>query len=221
MYKYVLSTLIIILFLGCSKIYHKSGLSLLQQPFTPDFITFKTDGYYYAEISRQQYEFDIPNDGKSSNLFLAKGITPIIFYEDGFVKKDEGFLLENKPSDSAHKKKIIDSILVAYENSDQTSKYKRKSKANLWNWGVYRQNNSNLQLQYYINHFGQYRLVTLKILVLNDSTLLATHKYSRYAGVQPHIINDSLKEFYKFRKFSSKPDSINYLRDNLHRFKKK
>ncbi len=205
--------------LGCSRILHRSELRLLEEPFKKESITFRTDGYYYTQVEMDQENYSVPQD-QPGHVFMATGIKTAFFFNDGYVHKSESVLMEDKPSDAASKQRIVDSLLLSFEKNYANQRYqeKRSSKVHLWSWGLYRQKEKSLELQYYSNHFGHYRLVTVKMSVLNDSILLATHKYSPYAGLIPNIVDDSIHEVYKFRKFFPKPDSTNYLRDNIHKF---
>ncbi|NOT50807.1 MAG: hypothetical protein HOP10_05985 [Chitinophagaceae bacterium] len=204
---------------SCSRIYHKSELHLQEQSFNRHLITFRTDGYYYTEIEEKRKDYSIPQD-QPGHEYTGIGILRTVFYDDGYVNYGESLLRQNKQSGSL-KQKIVDSLLTEWEKLRYPGwgyTNKKNAKVHIWDWGLYRQKGPVIELQYYSNHFGHYRLVTVAMSVLNDSTLLATHKYSPYVGMMPHIVDDSIDLIYKFRKYSPKPDSTNYLRYNIHKF---
>lgn len=216
----VLCLILLLALHSCVTIYHRSQLRLLDEPFTYDSITFRTDGYYYNETLFDHVIYPKPLENKSPVSFPVKAIETITFYQDGYVSRNETTWLENRIPDAASHERDIDSILLAHENNGYMNrlKFNRRSKANIWDWGIYRQTGQCVELQYYSNHFGNYRLITLQVSILSDTTLLATHQYSPYIGLQPNYVNYQPNLIYKFRQFPSKPDSVNYLRDNLHKF---
>jgi hypothetical protein len=86
---------------------------------------------------------------------------------------------------------------------------------------MYRQEGDELKIQYFSNHFGDYRLISLQVKVLNDTMLLVKHKNSPYFSSSPHVIDEDRGEIYRFKQFSIKPDSSNnYIRDHLDKFQR-
>ena len=221
----IISIIIIsFLFTNCAVIFHKSKLHLSDNEFCIDSLSFRIDGYYYMvkEFKRGTILLD---ENKANYSNKACGIVPIIFYENGFVRKSE-FIYEVKmfrnekerqnniqlALEQVEKKILVDSFHVQIENT-------------IWDWGLYKQYNDSILIQSYINVLGDFVLVDWNGIVKNDTTLILT---SRNEYDTPSLIDwtsekkrKSVHKTYKFRKFVSKPDSSNYIMNNRNKFGKK
>jgi len=83
---------------------------------------------------------------------------------------------------------------------------------------MYKQTKDEIIIQYYSNHFGDYRLINIYGEVENDSTIILKRKFGYEQPNYPYKINEELNEVYRFKEFHTKPDSTNYIRTNIHKF---
>jgi len=222
-YQFKIITFLIVLFfiLGCSpKIYDKSKLTLSSETFNINQILFRTDGYYYME---KVYEL---GDDKSIEMQHGQtktcAITPIIFYDDGYVRKGE-FVFGVKPFETEEdKKQAINQSLLELEKEIEENTFHVQIENSIWDWGMYSQTKNEILIQYYYNFYGNYRLINYTGEVLNDTTIIFKVK-SGYAKFPSHVkkIPDGKEEIYHFRKFRIKPDSSNYIKNNIGEFGEK
>ncbi len=203
---------------SCVVIYHKSKLHLANELFDYNAINFRTDGYYYM-IKEYAPGKVLLENGKVNNHHKTCGITPIIFYNNGFVRK-AGFTQGLKSyKDKKEKEKNIELALKKLEKDIVNDSFHVKIENTIWDWGLYNQyDNGRILIQSYINHFGDYRLIDWTGVVRNDSIIILTSKYGYKAHNKPQVIDEEIYELYRFRKFSHKPDSINYIMNNRNKF---
>lgn len=214
--KFIISFSILSFSIGCSTIYHKSIFHLANTPFEFQNITFKTNGYYFLEKTFEEGEKYI--DEKIKTNSKSCGIMPIIFYSDGFVRKSE-FIHGLKPyQDEKSKRDSINEYLKELEFSFLDNTFHVQIKNSIWDWGKYRQKGDEILIQYYYNHFGDFRLIDLKGKVKNDSTIIITKKYGYKQPNYPYEINEEINEVYRFKEFHTKPDSSNYIKSNIRKF---
>jgi len=207
---------ILSLLIGCSKIHHKSLFHLAHTPFESKNITFKTNGYYFMEKTFEKGEKYINEQIKTDTK--SCGIMPIIFYADGFVRRSE-FIHGLKPyKDEQSKRDSIEKNLKELESSFVNNTFHVQIKNSIWDWGKYRQKGNEILIQYYSNHFGDFRLIDLKGEIKNDSTIIFSKQYGYKQPNYPYIINEEINETYRFKEFHTKPDSSNYIKSNLHKF---
>jgi len=214
----LVATIVILGITSCSsRIYDKDKLTIANTPFQKEDITFRTDGYYYQIIEYEQGEnLSLEMEYGRSN-FCA--VSPIIFYDDGFVRKSE-FTHGVKPfSKNEEKKDSIEGILRNLDKSIRENNFHVRIDNTIWDWGLYKQSENKLVIQYYYNHYGDYRLIDYSGIVKNDTTLVFKQKKG-YTDFPSHIskIEDESEEIYYFRKLSVKPDSMNYIKSNAEEF---
>ena len=199
----IFSFLIVLCFiLGCSpKIYDKSKLTLTSEKFNKNQIQFRTDGYYYME---KVYEL---GDNKSLEMQHGQSKTcafsPIIFYNDGYVRKCE-FIFGVRPFETEEdKKQSINQSLLELEKEIEQNTFHTQLENSIWDWGIYNQTKSEILIQYYYNFYGNYRLINYSGEVLNDTTIIFREK-SGYTQFPSHVkkIPDGEEEVYHFRKFN-------------------
>jgi hypothetical protein len=221
MYFFAIFTLSIWL-VGCSGIYHKSRLTFINSPFELSKIPFRIDGYYYNERTEKHYNWghDAQNNTVQKVDYLMLSIRPMFFYADGYIKNIDGAYSPENYTDSITKKAAILNVLAHVESIIKKNKNVRITD-NVEEWGLYRMNNGDLEIQYYFNHFGSFRLIELKVKVLDSETLLVKHRYSSYFHNAPRVIDEDVEDIYKFRQFTEKPDSSNYIKEHTSKFLKK
>lgn len=217
-YILLVATIAILGISSCSsRIYDKDKLTIANTPFQKENITFRTDGYYYQII---EYE-----KGENLSLEMEHGksnycaVSPIIFYDDGFVRKSE-FTHGVKPFiTNQEKKDSIEELLRNLDKSIRDNNFHVKIENTIWDWGLYRQSPNELVIQYFYNHYGHYRLINYSGVVKNDTTLVFKHKKG-YTEFPSHVsrLEDKSEEIYYFRKLRSKPDSMNYIKSNAEEF---
>lgn len=189
--------------ISCAVIYNKSKLYLNEKEFNKNVISFRTDGYYYKVKEHEKGNF---------------GISPMIFYENGYVVKLESYYSVSMVRDENEKKKKFNYTLKYIDKRILDNTYHVQIKNTIWDWGLYSQKKDSLIMQTYINYIGDYYLVNWKGVVLNDTTLLVTTRYDyNPKNRKTEIIN----ELYQFRKLNHKPDSINYIMINRAKFGKR
>lgn len=208
MIKREVGRLVAILFLiivsGCSMIFHKSKMHLADEMFDISRLTFRIDGYYYMV---KEYDH------------RSVGIKPIIFYNNGYVRKVESLHGLKSYRDEREKDENIELALKNLENDIINDSFHVKIQNTIWDWGLYKEyDDRRIIIQSYSNHFGDYRLVDWTGHVLNDTTILLKHKYGYKFHNVPKVIDEEIYELYRFRAFSSKPDSINYIMNHRTRF---
>ncbi len=205
----VLIFLLFFLISSCNIIHHKSKLHLIDKPFSMDSISFRTNGYYYTILE---------NERSQAGTYYIK---PLIFYDNGYVRKAE-FRYGHFVSLSAEsERKKIDLTLKEIERSITVDSFHVQIENTIWDWGLYNQYQDSILIQSYYNILGEYELFDWGGKVLNDSTILFTSKFGYKQSNKPYLIGESIEEIYRFRKFPIKPDSINYIMNHRDRFGKK
>jgi len=206
---------VVFIITSCVRIYDKQKLSIANNSFKQENITFRTDGYYYKIIEYQEGEnLSIEMQYGESN-FCA--ISPLIFYNDGFVRKSEfiheirKFKTEQDMNDS------INISLLSLDEEIETNNFHVQMNNTIWDWGMYEQNYMKITIQYYRNHHGNYRLIEQIGEVKNNTTIILKNKQTI---IRNDDLNNEPEEIYYFRKLKIKPDSTNYIKSNIEKFRK-
>ena len=209
--------LVFVLCYGCSgKIYDKSKLTIADIPFNQAEISFRTDGYYYTEKVNEVGENRALEEVYNGSKTCA--ISPLIFYDDGYVRKSE-FTHGVRPFETiVDKKDSIEVLLKKMENSISKGSFHVNIENTIWDWGLYKQTKDEIFIQYYYNHYGDYKLINYKGKIINDTTIVFTSKTAEELPSYVKDIDIESEEIYHFREYSQKPDSSNYIKTNLHEF---
>ncbi len=119
--KLTLVLFVLNLTVSCAVIYNKSKLYLNENEFNKDAINFRTDGYYYK----------VEEHGKGNF-----GISPMIFYKNGYVVKPEGYYPVNIANYDVDKNKKISYTLKYIEKRIQDNTYHVQIKNTIWDWRI-------------------------------------------------------------------------------------
>jgi hypothetical protein len=225
----------VIIVSGC--IFHKKYLKLPEINYIHDERSFKIQGYYYTEKTRNSYcKKELNEAGGYSNAKESKFeeycISTIVFYSDGYLYgsgwhlhsgitrtidnyMDYCHLLEEENNYKNTKIKFEENINLGHIITDEEA-----IKAGIFQRGVYHVDGTQIKIQLYQGGFDYGpHLFEYEGLILNDtSIILKFFKESPEAFIED--IED-IDEIYKFVPFEFKPDSINYIRDNREKFEKK
>ena len=212
----LISILLVTIFIGCGpRIFDKSRMHLAKKSFDLNNVSFEIDGYYFTQIIYKQgenYSLDVEyGTGDKCGLMV------MIFYSDGFIKKSD-FVYGTCLCNSEESKKMA--VLNAKEEV-QKSMLNKSFNVNdvkkIWDWGMYEQDGNDLLIQYYYNHYGNYNLINYRGKVIDGSTLILNEK-SGDKRPYKKVKSENDGEKYLFQRFWIKPDSTNYIRENLNEF---
>ena len=214
--------LILLLFNSCFVVKHKKNVVNIEERGDKNG-QMKLDGYYYRVFEREAFPYYKNEFGgfteNKSEPYQQKLIKPIILNSNGTIRtfNYQSGLQENLDFDFEYNCGLSD--LNSTKSSIEHFECKLnndKNKYDVWGKGVFKVGDSNILIQYYINWIGEYYLREQKGKILTDSTFILTEQYD-YKLDTTYQIN----EFYKFKKFKNKPDSINFITKHPKRFGRK
>jgi len=131
-------------------------------------------------------------------------VTPMVLYGNGYIH--EIFSYKGiSPHDS----------IKARLQSDKYF-YPIDKKYGIWGWGIWWTQNDSIYIEQYCNYTGDYDIRYRKGIVTDDLTFIITHDSSTHQ--KPTVRLD--RRIYKFQHLDSKPDSINYILNNIEKFGK-
>lgn len=213
-------------FYGCF-IHHKSLVNLPEKNFILNPNILKTDGYYYTERTRISYcknkRVGSGSRPVETSKYEQKGISYLFLFVDGYlyngglsmlpgVLSGENYYDHCNLVDSNNNFYNARSHLEHWLKEGTIGKDKGTYKKGLFQRGVYQINEKNIKLQHYAGSEGGPYLLEYIGEILNDTTFVITSRRS-YDGW-----SDYEDWLFKFKKFPIKPDSINYIRNNKHKF---
>jgi hypothetical protein len=216
-------TFILILAIGlnsCILIYDSHKLRFPTNDFQLDNKTLKTNGYYFDLDSVYTGIYDFETNRMTNSKYYEKIITPILFYNNGYIKINgsySGIMVD----DNSGLKRVN-----TFENCHKNIKYSllkhnntrcKNRKSDVWGWGVFKIDKDSIKIQFYRNVLGDYYLTEYHGLVINDTTIIFKQQID-FKGYQD-MDAKSINKLYRFCKFD-KPDSINYLMINKERLEK-
>jgi hypothetical protein len=182
-----------------------------------------TAGYYYQEREEITFPYFKNQFGgytqDSTKPYLQKQIRPLTLYKDGTLLTfgiSTGFQ-ENYAFDYSTNCELQD-----YNSFDNARKHFEcdirhyKNRYPIWGKGVFKTEENEIIIQYYVNWIGAYYLVEKKGKILSDTSFVLNKSFD-YKLNKAKDIN----ELYKFQKFDIKPDSTNYIMKHRRKFKNK
>ena len=226
---YLIPILIFSTFYGCF-IHQKSLVIVPDENFVLDQKILRSDGYYYTERTSVAYckkeKFGTGSRPVIESKYQLKGITYLFLYTDGYLYNggpsmlpgvsingekywDHCDLLENE-NNFAHARAGLEEWL----EGGNVEIDKPIHKKGLFQRGIYYIEENSIKLQHYIGTEGGPQLIESSGEILNDTTFLITS--TKYFNEN----TDYEDRLYKFKKFSIKPDSTNYIRGNRDKFGK-
>lgn len=222
------SLLLVLLALLVSQCYvlirTKDRLTLINEEFQLDSVSFRIDGIYYQvnihpKNTKLVDSIMEPEDGvifKVANKEVAVSLTPMIFYENGFVYYS--FMSWGLAPFSTEKEKdsIIHNTISYVEDriSELANRYDADRRISIGDWGLYKQYGDSLFIQTYRNVMGDYSLMDITGRVENDSTITIISRQYHY----PLDGGKQINATSFFKSFSPKPDSTNYISTHPHKF---
>jgi hypothetical protein len=220
--KFKLSILALLILTSCMEINHKKyviNLDKVGDKLRP----IRTDGYYYQEREEMTFPYYKNSYGgfskDSTKPYLQKQIRPLTLHKDGTLLTfgfSTGFQ-ENYVFDYSANCGLTDhnSIGNAKKHFECDIRH-YKDRFPIWGKGVFKTENNEIIIQYYINWIGAYYLVEKKGVILNDTTFVLKKLFD-------YKLNESkdINELYKFQYFDIKPDSTNYIIEHKRKFKNK
>jgi hypothetical protein len=134
-------------------------------------------------------------------------ITPMLLYSNGYMYEMYTYKMEPAVFEMST---LTDPHYFNRFNSS-------RSKHNIGGWGIWWVQKDSLFIEQYVNVSGNYALRYRKGLIQNDSTFVITSDFSDFQ--RPKLRAE--QKTYQFRTFKQKPDSINYLQQNIKEFGKR
>ncbi len=206
---------------SCAIVYNKREMYLADEPFYSDSVSFRIDGFYYTVQDFAEGERDFN--------YLAKriqsrscAITPIIFFKDGSARVCWLNYGLKEYSNESEKKENIRIALLDFEKSLLGGKYHGQPIHKPWDWGFYKQSDGDsLVIQTYLNALGDYVLLDWLGKVENDTTLILHYWINNNQPSDSKHRKNQLNQVYHFREFHHKPDSTNYILENIEKFGKR
>lgn len=213
-------------------IHHKKYVIVPKEDFILDEKILKTDGYYYAEKIHTDYCKRVQNGSGievvEESKYEESVILYLFLYRDGYLfnegmkmlsgvqYSDENYfnycdLLDNQNTFESARNNLEDQLNRRIVGDD-----KGAYKENIFQRGVYSIDGRNIILQHYYGTGGGPNLIEYHGEILNDTTFVIQLEKSYESQSK-----ERLEILYKFKKFSIKPDSTNYIRDNRDKFGKK
>lgn len=192
-----------IILCSCAKIYHKSKFTLADRPFVPH-PELGIDGFYIntsVVAERRPY---------SLKQLCA---SPMVLYGDGTVLKLHANYCEDWLQDQSADA-LIDKIVDRIKFNIRTRGIAYKTEPNIWDWGMYRIDGDDIEMQVYKNHQGDYHLVDYWGIVKSDTTITFEISTDRAKKTDREVINEE----YRFYHYPIKPDSTNYIKEHLDDF---
>ncbi len=207
---------------SCLIIYHKRhvlNLNKVGDKLRP----IRTDGYYYQELEKKTFPYYKNKYGgysqDSSKPYVQKQIEPLTLHKDGSLLTfgiSTGFQ-ENRFFDF-----FANCGLIDFNSIDNAKKHFEcdiehyEDRYPIWGKGVFKTENDEIVIQYYVNYIGAYYLVEKKGIILNDSSFILKTRLDYYSNYRKDI-----NEIYNFQHFDIKPDSTNYILKHKRKFKNK
>ena len=218
----LIGILILLLFNSCFVVKHKKDVLNVNERGDLNN-KMRLDGYYYREFEKKAFTYYKNEYGgyseNKSEPYQQKLIEPIILNSNGAVRTFSYMsgLQENLVFDFGQNCGLSDlnstkSAIKHFEcqlNND-------KDRYEIWGKGVFKADDSNILIQYYVNWIGDYYLQEQKGNILTDSTFVLTERYDYKLDTTYQI-----KELYRFRKFKNKPDSTSFITKHPKRFGRK
>jgi len=181
----------------------------------------RTDGYYYFEKEETAFPYVINQyngyDHDSTKPYLQKQIEPLTLYKDGTVLTfgiSTGFQ-DNYVFDYSANCGLLD-----YNSIDNAKKHFEcdirhyKNRYPIWGKGVFKTENNQITIQYYVNWIGAYYLVEKRGEVLNDTSFVLKKLFDYKLNEEK-----SIQELYTFQHYNLKPDSSNYILQHRRKFR--
>jgi hypothetical protein len=191
--------IILIFLLSCTRFYN---LTYYGKMADKKVISLKLDGYYYKERKFYESKFN-------KNSF---SISPLILYRKGIVASGIGNLVSSESS--------IREALHKYEN-EEIRNYNPSSENfdPMFKWGFYDMKSDTIMIQYFAKKSipGPLDVFEYHGKIINDTTINIFSAYLRESksklidiSIHNEMRNTGLG-IYKFKKFTSKPDSLNWV----------
>ncbi|OQP54534.1 hypothetical protein A4H97_21425 [Niastella yeongjuensis] len=182
-----------------------------------------TAGYYYQEREEIAFPYVKNHFGgyteDSTKPYLQKQIRPLTLHKDGTLLTfgiSTGFQ-ENHAFDYAATCELQDSNSIDNAKKHIECDIRHyKNRYPIWGKGVFKTEENEIVIQYYVNWIGEYYLVEKKGKVLSDTAFVLTKSFD-------YKLNEAkdIYELYKFQQFDIKPDSTNYILKHKRKFKNK
>lgn len=144
-------------------------------------------------------------DGYFYTVSHDSSITPMILFGNGYMHEIATYD-EANPKDTIKKRLKSDNYF-----------HPINKKYSIWGWGIWWTQNDSIFIEQYRNYLGDYDISYRYGKVLNDSTFIIEKDSSRF---QKPVVR-YVKDIYKFQKMDSKPDSTNYIKENIDEFGRK
>lgn len=220
--KFKLSILTSLFLTSCMVVNHKKHVINLKK-VGDRLKPLCTAGYYYQEREEITFPYSKNQFGgytqDSTKPYLQKQIRPLTLYKDGTLLTfgiSTGFQ-ENYAFDYSTNCKLQDynSIENARKHFECDIRH-YKNRHPIWGKGVFKTEENEIVIQYYVNWMGAYYLVEKKGKILSDTSFVLNKSFD----YKLNAAND-INELYKFQKFDLKPDSTNYIMKHRRKFKNK
>ena len=234
MVKKIINLIIIMTLLSFYSCYihHKKYVVVPKKDFLLDKKILRSDGYYYTETTRTSYCRRLQDGSRTEpaqeSEYEGKGISYLFLYKDGYLfssgmatisgtsytdenYNDYCYLLDSLDTFQSARDRLEESLKRGIIGEDEGA-YKK----NIFQRGVYSIDGRNIKLQHYYGTGGGPNLVEYHGEILSDTTFVIQLEKSYESQSK-----ERLEILYKFKKFSIKPDSTNYIRDNRNKFGKK
>ncbi len=219
--RFVPICIIAITAVSCAIIYNKKEMYLTDEPFYSDSISFRIDGFYYTVRDFAEGERNFYIDGRSV-VSKSCAITPIIFFNDGTARVCWLSYGLKPYSTEEEKKQNIQLTLQDFESSMVSGNYHGKPINKPWDWGFYKQKDGDsLVIQSYLNALGDYELLDWLGRVENDTTVFLHYWLNNNHPLDSKYSKKELNMLFHFKEFHHKPDSTNYILENIEKFGKR
>lgn len=219
--RFVPISIIAITAVSCAIIYNKREMYLADEPFYSDSVSFRIDGYYYTVEDFAVGESHLYENGKRVES-KACAIQPILFFEDGTARVCWISYGTKAYSSESEKKENIRIALQDFEKSLMGGSYHGQPIDKPWDWGFYKQSEGDsLVIQTYLNSIGDYVLLDWLGKVENDTTLFIHYWINNNQYIDSKHYKKELNKVYHFKEFHHKPDSTNYILENIEKFGKR
>jgi hypothetical protein len=141
-------------------------------------------------------------DGYFFTENVDSSLTPMILYSNGYMHE-----IFSYDGVSPH-----DSIKTRLQSDKYF--YPIDKKHGIWGWGIWWLQNDSIFIEQYCNYTGDYDIRYRKGIIKDNLTFIITNDSSVHQT--PTVRLD--RRIYKFEKLESKPDSVNYILENIEKF---